>query len=80
VSPPELLPDLIEFLEERVNLVVQQSEAGELAVGVLGSFADGGAGELGQYLEQWRASHPEVAVARVAEQVGPLPLVQEPLW
>jgi hypothetical protein len=80
VSPPELLPDLIEFLEERVNLVVRQAGAGELVVGVLGSYADGGAGELSGYLEQWSVAHPDVAVARVPEHSGPPPVLDEPPW
>jgi hypothetical protein len=80
VSPPELLPDLIEFLEGRVNLVVQAAGAGEVAVGVLGSYADGGAGELGEYLEQWSVAHPQVDVARVAERSSPPALLDDPLW
>ena len=63
-----------------MNLVVQQAGAGEFAVGVLGSFADGGAGELGEYLEQWSLAHPEVALARVAEQSTPPALLDDPLW
>lgn len=80
MSPPELLPDLIEFLEGRVNLVVQEAGAGEVAVGVLGSFADGGAGELGEYLEQWSVAHPDADLARVAEHSGPPPLLDDLLW
>jgi hypothetical protein len=80
VTPPELLPDLVEFLEERVNLVVQQAGAGEVAVSVLGSFADGGAGELDEYLEQWSVAHPDVAVARIADDSSAPPLLDEPLW
>ena len=63
-----------------MNLVVQQAGAGELAVGVLGSFADGGACELGHYHEQWSPAHPDVAVSRVPEHSGPPALLDEPLW
>jgi hypothetical protein len=63
-----------------VNLVVQQAGAGEFTVGVLGSFADGGAGELGEYLEQWSAAHPKVDLARVPEHSSPPPLLDDLLW
>jgi hypothetical protein len=44
-----------------------------VSVGVLGSFADGGAKELDDHLERWRASHPDAAVAPVADPLGPVP-------
>lgn len=63
-----------------MNLVVQEADAGEVAVGVLGSYADGGAGELGEYLEQWSVAHPEVELAPVAEHSSPPPPLDDPLW
>jgi hypothetical protein len=55
VSQPHLLPDLFEFLKRRANVVVQRVGDDEIAVGVLGSFADGGVRELSGYLEDWQA-------------------------
>jgi hypothetical protein len=76
ISHPDLLPDLLAFLETRVNLVVQQLDGDHLAVGVLGSFVDGGAREFEGYLGEWRADHPDVVVSRIAsEHQSPPPLV-----
>ncbi len=68
ISHPELLPDLLAFLDEHVNLVVQRIGRDELAVGVLGSFADGGAREFAGYVAEWATDHPGVAVLRVDEE------------
>ena len=56
-----------------MHLVVEQTGGDEVAIGVLGSFADGGEKELGGYLERWRASHPHAAVAPVADPLSPAP-------
>ena len=50
------------FLHERVNLVVKELERDEVAVSVLGSFADGGVAELEGYLAAWRDTNPETEV------------------
>jgi hypothetical protein len=46
VSDPTVLPALVRDLEQRAHYVVKQAGADTVAVGVLGSFADGGAIDL----------------------------------
>ena len=54
--------ELVAHLSEQASLVVARTAELEISVGVLGSFADGGARELAAHLDRWRAHHPNVEV------------------
>jgi hypothetical protein len=71
VGDPDLLPELLQFLDARVDFVPAAAGAGEADVGVLGSFADGGRAELDSHLELWRAAHPQTTVDVVPPRVEP---------
>jgi hypothetical protein len=58
ISDPTLVPALVGDLEQRPHYVVKQVGGDRIAVGVLGSFADGGALELRLFLAAWQAAHP----------------------
>ena len=62
ISDPTLMPELVRTLEERAGYVVQQVRDDAVAVGVLGSFADGGELDLTLFLAAWRQAHPNVAL------------------
>jgi hypothetical protein len=62
VSDPTLVPALVRDLEQRAHYVVKQAGADELAVGVLGSFADGGELDLTLFLLAWQAAHPATTI------------------
>jgi hypothetical protein len=68
LTNPEQLPDLVAFLEARVNLVVQRLNDRQLAVGVLGSYRDGGARELEEYLDEWNRAQSGRASARLVRE------------
>lgn len=59
ISDPTLVPALVGELEQRPRYVVKQVGGDTIAVGVLGSFADGGALELRLFLAAWQAAYPE---------------------
>jgi hypothetical protein len=63
--------DLVAHLSEQVSFVVARTAELEISVGVLGSYADGGAAELSAHLDRWRAEHPEVDVQLEAASVTP---------
>jgi hypothetical protein len=54
--------DLFAHLSEQASFVVARTAELEISVGVLGSFADGGARELATHLDRWRLRHPDVEV------------------
>lgn len=58
VSHPEALPDLLTALSKRVQYVVARVRPDVVAVGVLGSFADGGADDLRRFVRDWIAERP----------------------
>lgn len=63
VSDPTALPALIRDLEQLAHhYVVKQVGPDTLAVGVLGSFVDGGELDLTLFLLAWRAAHPQTTV------------------
>jgi hypothetical protein len=62
LSDLKLVPTLVGDLEQRVQYVVKQIGDDKVAVGVLGSLADGGALELRLFLEAWQAAHPQVTI------------------
>ena len=62
VSDPTLLPALVGDLEQRAHYVVKQVGDDRIAVGVLGSFADGGELDLTLFLLAWQAAHPETTI------------------
>jgi len=62
VSDPTVLPALIGDLEQRAHYVVKQAGADTLAVGVLGSFNDGGELDLTLFLLAWQAAHPSTTI------------------
>lgn len=63
--------DLLAHLSEQVSFVVARTAELEISVGVLGSYADGGAAELAAHLDRWRAEHPDVDVQLEAASVTP---------
>ena len=63
--------DLLAHLSQQVSFVVARTAELEISVGVLGSYADGGAAEVAAYLERWRADHPETEVRFEASSVTP---------
>lgn len=62
VSDPTLLPALIGDLEQRAHYVVKQAGSDTVAVGVLGSFTDGGELDLTLFLLAWQAAHPSTTI------------------
>ena len=63
VSDPTVLPALIGDLEQRAHhYVVKQVGPDTLAVGVLGSFKDGGELDLTLFLLARRAAHPQTTI------------------
>ena len=62
VSNPTLVPALVRDLEQRAHYVVKQTGTDELAVGVLGSFADGGELDLTLFLLAWQAANPATTI------------------
>ena len=63
VSDPTVLPALIGDLEQRAqHYVVKQAGADTVAVGVLGSFKDGGELDLTLFLLAWQAAHPHTTI------------------
>jgi len=65
IDQPDLLPDLVEFLEERSDTVVRQVDDGALEVNLLGSMSDDAMRiELDLRIGIWRATRDEdVAVS-----------------
>ena len=62
VSDPTLVPALVGDLEQRARYVVKQVDGDTVAVGVLGSFADGGDLDLTLFLLAWQAAHPATTI------------------
>jgi hypothetical protein len=62
VSDPTLVPALVRDLEQRAHYVVKQTGADTVAVGVLGSFVDGGELDLTLFLLAWQAAHPQTTI------------------
>lgn len=62
---------LLAHLSERVSFVVAQTAELEISVGVLGSFADGGAAELAAHVDRWLLDHPGVNVELESSSVIP---------
>jgi hypothetical protein len=61
VDQPGLLPDLVSFLTERVDVIATKESATEVAVSILGSRASPhDQDELERRLEEWRRNHPGV--------------------
>jgi hypothetical protein len=60
VSHPEELPDLLTALSRRVHYVVRTAGSDVAEVGVLGSFADGGEGDLRRFLCDWKGGRPSI--------------------
>lgn len=72
-----LVPDLLAYLDDRADLVTERLGDGEVEVGVLGSFADGGRMELERYLAPWLRAHPAVVLEFVHEEAAFVPSVEE---
>jgi hypothetical protein len=64
--------DLLAHLSEQASFVVARTAELEISVGVLGSFADGGARELATHLDRWRLHHPDVEVQLEKSSVTPV--------
>lgn len=65
VSDSAVTPALVRALEAQAHFVVQRQADDHVAVGVLGSFADGGEMELVLFLAAWQKAHPDVVVELV---------------
>lgn len=70
VSHPEALPDLLTALSRRVDYVVETVRPDVVAVGVLGSFADGGADNLRRFVREWTAGRPGVEAEVQLDELG----------
>ncbi len=62
VSDPTLVPTLVGDLERRARYVVEQVGGNTVAVGVLGSFADGGELELTRFLLAWQSARAATTI------------------
>ena len=62
ISDPALVPALVSDLERRPHYVVKQVGGDTVAIGVLGSFADGGELDLTLFLLAWQAAHPAATI------------------
>jgi hypothetical protein len=62
VSDPTLVPTLVGDLERRARYVVEQVGGDTVAVGVLGSFADGGELELTLFLLAWQSARAATSI------------------
>ena len=61
ISEPELLPELVDFLRTRADLVVEQLAEDEIDAGLIGSYSDEAQGmELELHLRAWQSAHPGV--------------------
>jgi hypothetical protein len=67
IDDPAAVPALRRYLSRRTNFVVHEVEPGALAVGVVGSFLDGGHVEVEHYLRPWCDRHRSVAVSVVPD-------------
>lgn len=66
IDQPELLPDLVEFLEQRGDTVVRQVDDTVLEVNLLGSMSDDAMRiELDLRIGIWRATKDEDVVVSV---------------
>jgi hypothetical protein len=66
IDQPELLPDLVEFLEQRGDTVVRQVDDTVLEVNLLGSMSDDAMRiELDLRIAIWRATRDEDIVVSV---------------
>ena len=63
----EAVPALRRYLSERTSFLVDERGADALAVGVVGSFRDGGHLEVERYLRPWCDRHRGVAVSLVPD-------------
>ena len=61
VDEPALLPELLRFLEGRVDFITFEVGVTEVEISVLGSFAHRTRAELEAHLESWRTLHGDVA-------------------
>jgi len=63
VSHPELVPEVLEYLQRQVHLIVEQVGPRELEVSQLGSMnARARRLDLERLLQAWRATHPHASV------------------
>jgi hypothetical protein len=62
VSDPTLVPELVGELQRCARYVVEQVGGDTVAVGVLGSFADGGELELTIFLLAWQAARTTTTI------------------
>ena len=72
-----LVPSLLAYLGDRADVVAERFDDREVAVGVLGSFADGGRMELERYLAPWLRAHPAAVLEFVPEEPSIVPSVEE---
>lgn len=70
-----LLPEVLQFLGGRIDLVTFQASDTEVDVSVLGSFADGGRAELDAHLDKWRRSNPTATVELLAPRLDSRPRI-----
>jgi hypothetical protein len=68
VSDPSAVPELLTLLERRPSYVVKRAGTNDIAISVLGSFADAGALDVRLYLRVWQMAHPEISVEILREE------------
>ena len=79
ISHPEALPDLVSALSKPAHLVVGAVGTDVVTVGVLGSFADGGHGDLKRFLRAWRTEHPGIETEIEIDDLGAVTVLPIPL-
>ena len=79
ISHPEALPDLVTALSKRAHFVVGRVGRDVVTVGVLGSFADGGLGDLKHFLRAWRTEHPGIETNIEVDDLNAVTVLPIPL-
>ena len=79
INHPEALPDLVTALSKRAHFVVGAVGTDVVTVGVLGSFADGGEGDLRHFLCAWSAQRPGIETDIQIDELGAVIVLPIPL-
>ena len=79
ISHPEALPDLVSALSKRVHYVARTVAPDAVAISVLGSFSDGGKGDLRDFLRDWTACRPGIKAEVKMEDLRAVTVLPIPL-
>jgi hypothetical protein len=79
ISHPEALPALVTALSKRAHFVVGAVGTDVVTVGVLGSFADGGQGDLQRFLRAWRTEQPGIETSIELDNLRAVTVLPIPL-